>query len=89
MKQIILSVIRQQVRDNQEEIGPSQQGFTNGSFYSTNLTYFYDQVTYQVDEGKAVDVVYLDSIKAFNTVFHSIPLESWQPMVWTGILSVG
>ena len=75
MKQIILSMIRQQVRDNQEEIGPSQQGFTNGSFYSTNLTYFYDQVTYQVDEGKAVDVVYLDFSKAFDMVSHSILLR--------------
>ena len=75
MKQIILSVIRQQVRDNQEEIRPSQQGFTNGSFYSTNLTYFYDQVTYQVDEGKAVDVVYLDFSKAFDAVSHSILVQ--------------
>jgi len=28
-----------------------------------------------VDEGKAVDVVYLDFSKAFYTVFHSILLE--------------
>jgi len=28
-----------------------------------------------VDEGKAVDIVYLDSSKAFNTVPHSILLE--------------
>ncbi|KAK4816941.1 hypothetical protein QYF61_025764 [Mycteria americana] len=34
-----------------------------------------DQVTRLVDEGKAVDVVYLDFSKAFDTVFHSILLE--------------
>ncbi|KAF1556824.1 RNA-directed DNA polymerase from mobile element jockey, partial [Eudyptula minor] len=40
---------------------------------------FYDQVTRLVDEGKAVDVVYLDFSKAFDTAFdtvsHSILLE--------------
>jgi len=32
-------------------------------------------VTRLVDEGKAVDVVYLDFSKAFDTVSHSIFLE--------------
>jgi len=32
-------------------------------------------VTCLVDERKAVDVVYLDFSKAFDTIFHSILLE--------------
>jgi len=36
---------------------------------------FYDQVTHLVNEGKAVDVVYLDFSKAFDTAPHSILLE--------------
>ena len=40
-----------------------------------NLISFYDQVTHLVEEGKAADVVYLDSSKAFVTVSHSILLE--------------
>jgi len=40
-----------------------------------NLISFYDQVTHLVDEQKAVDVIYLDFIKAFNTVSHSIFLK--------------
>ena len=35
---------------------------------------FYDWVTRLVDEGKAVDVVYLEFDEAFDTVSHSILL---------------
>ena len=35
----------------------------------------YDKMTHLVDEGKAVDVVYLDFSKAFDTVPHNILME--------------
>ena len=41
----------------------------------THLISFYDKVICLVDEGKAVDVVYLDFSKTFDTISHSIPLE--------------
>jgi len=54
-----------------------------------SLIAFYDGVTGWVDEGRAVDVVYLDFSKAFDTVSHNIlagklrkcGLDEW-PVTW-------
>jgi len=72
--QFILSALTGPVKDNQG-LRPSQHGFMKGKSCLTNLISCYDQVTSLVDEGKAVDVTYLDFSKAFDTVPHSILLE--------------
>ena len=74
MEQIISGTIMDQLKVNQG-IRPSQHGFTNGRSCLTNLISFYDKVTHLVDEGQAVDVVYLDFSKAFDTVPHNILVE--------------
>jgi len=70
MEQLILNVIIKQVEEK-KVIRSSQHGFTKGKSCLTNLTAFYDAMTGWVDEGRAVDVVYLDFSKAFDTVSHN------------------
>jgi len=74
MERFIQSALTGHVKDN-KGIRPSQHGFMKGRSCWTNLISFYDQMTRLGDEGKAVDVVYLDFSKAFDTVPHNILLE--------------
>uniref|UniRef100_A0A8C2TP87 Reverse transcriptase domain-containing protein n=1 Tax=Coturnix japonica TaxID=93934 RepID=A0A8C2TP87_COTJA len=74
MEWIILREITQQVW-NDQEIRPSQHGFVKSRPCLTNLISFYDPVTRLMEEGKAVDVLYLDFSKAFDTVSHAILLQ--------------
>jgi len=62
------------VRDKQG-LRPIQLGFMQGRSCLTNLISSYDQVSSLEDEGKAVDVVYLDLNKVFDTVTHIILLK--------------
>ena len=48
----------------------SQHGFTRGRSCLTNLLEFFEEVYEMMDEGKPVDVIYLDFAKAFDKVPH-------------------
>ncbi|CAM4679320.1 unnamed protein product [Lepidochelys kempii] len=72
---IMEQVLKESILKHLEErkvIRNSQHGFTKGKSCMTNLIAFYDEITGSVDEGKAVDMLFLDFSKAFDTVSHSI-----------------
>ena len=71
MEKLILGTASRHITDKRVIRG-SQHGFTKGKSCLTNLIAFYEEVTRWVDDGKAVDVVYLDFSRAFDTVSHSI-----------------
>jgi len=73
MEQLILAVIIKQVEEK-KVIRSSQHGFTKGKSYLTHLIAFYDGMSGWVDEGRAVDAVYIDRREAFDTVSHNILL---------------
>ncbi|PKU47488.1 rna-directed dna polymerase from mobile element jockey-like [Limosa lapponica baueri] len=74
MEQVILSAITSHIMGNQG-IRPNQHGFMKGRPCQMNLISFYDRMTRLLDEGKAVDIIYLDFQKASDTVPHRILVE--------------
>ncbi|CAM5163187.1 unnamed protein product [Eretmochelys imbricata] len=71
MEQVLKESILKHLHER-KVIRNSQHGFTKRRSCLTNLIAFYDEITGSVDEGKAVDVLFLDFSKAFDTVSHSI-----------------
>ncbi|CAM4587958.1 unnamed protein product [Lepidochelys kempii] len=71
MEQVLIESILKHLHE-EKVIRNSQHGFTKGRSCLTNLIAFYDEITGSVDEGKAVDVLFLDFSKAFDMVSHSI-----------------
>ena len=63
--QLILHTIAKVIRSR-------QHGFAKGKSRFSNLRAFYNGVTGWADEGRAVDVVCLDSRTASNAVSHDI-----------------
>ncbi|PKU31435.1 rna-directed dna polymerase from mobile element jockey-like [Limosa lapponica baueri] len=70
--QIFLGGIRSTMK---HVIGKSQHRFNKGKLCLTNLITFCNKVTCSVDEGRAMDIVYLDFSKAFYAVPHRLLLD--------------
>ena len=76
---VLERIIRDRIYNHLERnnlIRDSQHGFVKGRSCLTNLIEFFEKVTKEVDEGKAVDdVVYMDFSKAFDKAPHGKLLQ--------------
>ena len=71
LEQMILEAIAKHRKDK-KVIGSNQQGFMKEKSCSRNPISFYDERTGLVDEGSAVDVVYLNFSKSFDNFSRNI-----------------
>ena len=71
MEQIVQDTISRELEEKMV-VRSSQCGFTREKSCSTSLVAFCEVINGWVDGGRAVDVVYLDFSKAFDTVSHTI-----------------
>lgn len=60
----------QEFLDRNELVKESQHGFREGRSCLTNLLDFTNYITKELDQDKAVDIIYLDFSKAFDKVSH-------------------
>ena len=70
---ILESILRDAIvhhLENHSLILQSQHGFRKGGSCMSNLLAFLDRISYCVDNGDNVDVIYLDFAKAFDKVPH-------------------
>ena len=75
---VMESMIRDKIVEHLERnslIRPSQHGFMAGRSTTTNLLVYMEALTKLLDQGHAVDVLYLDFAKAFDKVPHMRLLE--------------
>ena len=64
----------------------SQHGFISGKSCITQLLEFMEDITESIDNGKDVDIVYLDFSKAFDKVAHTRLIKKLENYGITGTL---
>jgi len=68
---VLEKIVRDKIVGHLKEnnlISTAQHGFVNNRSCTTNLLEYLEDVTAKIDEGKSLDVIYLDFAKAFDKV---------------------
>ena len=82
-------LVRNAIVDHMTEnnlFSASQQGFISGKSCITQLLEFMEDITESIDNGKDVDIVYLDFSKAFDKVAHRRLIKKLENYGITGTL---
>jgi hypothetical protein len=66
-------------------LSAAQHGFLKGRSCLTNLLFFLDEITRRLEEGRQVEVCYLDFSKAFDSVCHRLLI---QKLRWFGLSAI-
>uniref|UniRef100_A0A6G1RWB8 Reverse transcriptase domain-containing protein n=1 Tax=Hypotaenidia okinawae TaxID=2861861 RepID=A0A6G1RWB8_9GRUI len=70
MELLILAAVSRQIKDKRV-IRSGQHGLTKGKSCLTNLIALYEDISRWIDDGRTMDVVYLNFSKALDTISHS------------------
>ena len=73
-EKVVRKSIVQFMKDN-NLFNNSQHGFLGGRSCLSQLLIHFDRITYELENGRGVDVIYLDFAKAFDKVDHGITLK--------------